>query len=350
MKNQQLVEEKDELLHNKDMQTFDVVTVGDAVLDTFLFLHNATDFARINKETEELCIRTGSKVLLDDAEFLLGGNATNVAVGLQRLGFATALLAELGDDEFSQKLIKGLQKENIVLDFIQQTKHAPSTFSVILDILGDRTAFIRHVKREHAIPVVGFETKWIYLTSMGKDWHALYQSIVEFKTHSAGSGLKLAFNPGSAQIAEGPESFTDVLAATDLLLVNRDEAEIILHGKPIGKEARETEENLLFRIQRLGPKLIVMTDGENGSYVLDEKAQLFYEKSFPCTIVEKTGAGDAYSSGFLGALLSGKSVQEAMQYGAINAASVIGQIGAEAGLLTKDTITSRMTKEIKENL
>ncbi len=323
------------------MHTFDVVTVGDAILDTFLHLHNANDFARVNKETEELCIRTGSKVLLDSAEFLLGGNASNVAVGLQRMGFTTALVAELGDDEFSQKLIKGLRKEDINLDFMKQTKNAESTFSVILDMLGDRTAFIRHVQREHLLSPEGIITKWLYLTSVGKDWHRLYENVLEYKKSQK---VFLAFNPGSAQISEGPESFVDVLAVTDILFVNRDEAEIILHGKPVAKEIQETEENLLFRIQRLGPKMIVMTDGDNGSYVMDEKAELFYEKSAKCIVVEKTGAGDAYSSGFLGALLSGKTVQEAMRYGAANAASVIEQVGAQAGLLTHDTIAKRTEK------
>lgn len=333
------------LLYDEFMKSFDVVTVGDSILDTFLHLHNASDFAKVNQETEELCIRTGSKVLLDSADFCLGGNASNVAVGLSRMGLNTTLIAELGDDEFSQKLISGLNLEKVNLDFVKQTKNASSTFSVILDILGDRTAFIRHVKRDHELSLEGLNTKWIYLTSVGKDWHELYKNVLEFKKSF---GVKLAFNPGSAQIAEGPESFEDIIKESDILFVNRDEAEIILHGKILSKEERETEENLLFRIQRKGAKMIVMTDGENGSYVMDEKAGLFYEKSAKCKIVEKTGAGDAYSSGFLGAILLGKNVMEAMRYGAVNAAGVIEHIGATSGLLTMDKIISRMTESTVE--
>lgn len=156
--------------------------------------------------------------------------------------------------------------------------------------------------------------------------------------------VKLAFNPGSAQIKKGPDSFKDVLAVTDILFVNRDEAEILLHGKPVSKEEQETEENLLFRIQRMGPKMIVMTDGDHGSYVLDEKAELFYETCAPAKIVEKTGAGDAFGTGFLGALLAGKSIQEAMQWGAANAASVIEYVGAQPGLLTHHGMSERLKK------
>lgn len=324
------------------MPQFDVVTIGDVVLDTFLSLHNASEFARFNAETEELCIRTGSKVMLDDASFLLGGNACNVAVGLKRLGLTTALIAELGDDEFSEKLMHGLTIEGVNLDFIKRTPGAPSTFSVILNILGDRTAFVRHVQRQHDFSLDRFETKWLYLTSLGKDWHQLYKKVVEYKkSHN----VQLAFNPGSAQVAEGPDSFAEVLSVTDILFVNRDEAEIILHGKVVSKEEQETEENLLFRVQRAGPKMVVMTDGENGSYALDEKAQLLYEKSAKCTVVEKTGEGDAYGSGFLAAYIHGKSVQEAMQWGALNAAAKIEKMGSQPGLLTKEEMESRL-KEV----
>lgn len=321
------------------MSTFDVVTIGDSILDTFLSLHTASEFARFQKETEELCIRSGAKVMLDRADFCLGGNASNVAVGLSRLGHKTALIAELGDDEFSEKLVKGLTKEGVSLALVKRTQHAPSTFSVILNILGDRTAFIRHVKREHAFSFEGFETQWVYLTSLGQEWHEVYKRVGEYrKTHD----VKLAFNPGSAQIKEGPESFAAVLAVTDILFVNRDEAEILLHGKPVLPEERETEENLLFRIQRMGPKMIVMTDGDKGSYALDEKAELFYETTAKATVVEKTGAGDAYGTGFLGAMLLGKSVQEAMQWGAASAASVIEHVGAQPGLLTQEGMENRL--------
>lgn len=321
------------------MQQFDVVTIGDSVLDTFLHLAGASDFARIDAASRELCIKTGSKVLLDSADFLIGGNASNVAVGLSRMGFNAALVAEFGDDEFSQKLIKGLEKEKVNLDNTLRSPHAASTFSVILDILGDRTAFIRHVKRNHAFSFANVSTKWLYLTSLGETWETAYEKALDYKKSS---GAKLAFNPGSAQIQAGPESFTHVLSVTDILFVNRDEAELILHGKLPEENLTETEENLLFRIQRMGPKLIVMTDGDRGSYVLDENAQLSYEKAAGCKVVEKTGAGDGFASGFLSAMLLGKSVRKAMQYGAANAASVIEQVGAEPGLLTREQIEQRI--------
>jgi sugar/nucleoside kinase (ribokinase family) len=88
----------------------------------------------------------------------------------------------------------------------------------------------------------------------------------------------------------------------------------------------------------LGAKNVVITDGDNGSFVQDENNRFYYLGSVKIEVVEKTGAGDAYTSGFLAAVLNGKPVEEAMRWGAQDSASVIQQIGAEAGLLTKTAL------------
>jgi sugar/nucleoside kinase (ribokinase family) len=60
-------------------------------------------------------------------------------------------------------------------------------------------------------------------------------------------------------------------------------------------------------------------------------------------VIEKTGAGDAYTSGFLSAVLSNLSFEEAMIWGSVNAGSVIQKIGAEQGLLTKEEIKDKIS-------
>lgn len=323
------------------MADFDVVAIGDAILDTFLHIRNQTEFCKWD-DNGHLMLHSGAKILVDESAFMLGGNACNVASGIKRIGFNSALIAEFGGDEFAAKIKNGLEKEGVSLQFALTTPSASSTFSVGIQVGNDRTLFVHHVEREHKFVLDGFSTKWIYLTSMGKEWKHVYTQVAEYKkSHD----IKLAFNPGSAQMQAGADSFRDVLAVTDLLCINRDEAEEILYGKILGKDKEESEENMLFRIQRLGPKMIVMTDGGNGAYVMDADAKLYYEKAVPCEIIGKTGAGDAYSSGFLGAIMSGKSIQEAMQWGAANSASVIGHIGAQTGLLTQ----GKMEQFLKEH-
>ncbi|HXS14535.1 MAG TPA: carbohydrate kinase family protein [Candidatus Saccharimonadales bacterium] len=324
------------------MQVFDVVCVGDSVLDVFMTA-GQSDYVKYDKESDKLILHAGSKVLIDTAGFTLGGNASNVAVGLSRLGFHVSLVAEHGDDEFAQKIRKGLLSENVSLDATKVTPGAPSTFSAGITIGGERTLFIHHVKREHQLSLDNLQAEWVYLTSMGEEWEEMYRKVLEYvKT----SGAKLAFNPGSAQMKAGYESFKDVVSMSDILFVNRDEAEEILYGKLRRQEEKESTESLLFRVQRMGPKMVVITDGENGSYVLDSANQIFHEGIVSGKVkIGKTGVGDSYASGFLGAVMSGKDTQTAMQWGTHNAGAVLEHIGAQTNLLTKDELEKRIERQ-----
>lgn len=319
---------------------FVVATVGDAIMDVFLGIDHPSEFCSPEEKTHMLHILSGSKILVDTAAFCLGGNASNVAVGLQRLGYTTALIAELGDDIFGQEIVKELQQQGIALDYTIITKDAPSTFSVGIQMQQERTLFVKHVTRSHAMRFADLQTDWLYVTSVGKDWQALYARIATYKQEHP--HVRIAFNPGSQQFADGVATFKDILTITDILFVNREEAEQILYGH-IPPEKKENEENMLFRITRAGPKIVCMTDGENGSYAMDEKGELLFHPIVePIEHVGKTGAGDSYAVGFLAAYIEGKSVKEAMHWGTQEAIAVIGHIGAQTGLLTKEQLLKKV--------
>lgn len=330
------------------MVDFDLLCVGDAVLDTFLTINNESEFCTLNPTTKQITLHSGEKILVDKVDFMLGGNACNVSVGAKRLGLKSGLVAEFGGDEFAQKIKKGLAKEGVNTDFTSTTEDAPSTFSVGLHIAGERTLFVHHVTRKHAMSLNGIQTKWIYLTSLGHEWEGLYKRVLEL---AKSTGAKIAFNPGSQQLKDGVEKFKDILETTEMLCVNRDEAEEILYGRVRTASEKETPENLLFRLLRVGPKAVCMTDGENGSFAMDSEGH-FYEEGIvkPKSFTGKTGAGDAYASGFISAIILGKDIQEAMKWGAIEAASVLEHIGAQTGLLARNELEQRLGENKSKNL
>ena len=302
---------------------FDIVCVGNAKIDTFLTLHEATKNLRFLKETNELCIKFGEKITVDKAEILLGGNAANVAVGTSRLGLKTGLVAEIGIDEFAQKIINTLSSENVDTSNVVQTKGQQSSFSTIINFKKERTIFSEHVKRNHNFNFENISTQWVYLTSLGDEWKEAYDNTVSFVNNNK---CILAFNPGTLQIEQGLNNIKNVLGITHVLFVNKQEAEKIL-------STNSGVEELLKNLQKLGPKIVVITDGENGSYTIDDKGNISKKGIIKTEVVEKTGAGDAYSSGFISALIQDKSINDAMELGAKNSASVIGKVGAQGGLL-----------------
>jgi ribokinase len=78
----------------------------------------------------------------------------------------------------------------------------------------------------------------------------------------------------------------------------------------------------------------VITDGLKGSYATDGENS-WHMPIYPFTPVARTGAGDAYTSGFIGALLKGKDVPTSMQWGCANAGKVVQIFGAQKGLCSE---------------
>lgn len=317
---------------------YQVITVGESTVDAFMTIHNAKKECRIDEG--DLCFEHGKKIDVDRYDFCLGGNATNVAVGLTRLGIKTTLCTEMGDDEFSFIIRNGLAKEHVDRLFVTQTKKAPSNFSVIMNFQNDRTIFVHDVEREHEFDLADVTVDYMYLTSMGREWQTPYKKTVDFVKEQ---NAKLVFNPGSRQMYEGRDTVESAIKNTDILFVNKEEAELLLFTKEPSKssDANEYVRKLLTELQKMGAKLVVITNGKHGSYALDEAGEFYFRGMYPGQPVERTGAGDAFACGFLAAIIHGLSIPKAMGWGSANAASVVKQIGAQAGLLTRDEMEEK---------
>ena len=126
--------------------------------------------------------------------------------------------------------------------------------------------------------------------------------------------------------------------ATEIIFVNKEEAAGLLKLTP-----DVDIKKLLLGMRGLGPKVVVITDGPDGAYLHDGQ-KYWFMPIFPAPIVERTGAGDAFGSGFMGGVLSGKSYEEALRWGTVNSASKLGYIGPQTGLLNKETMPEWLEK------
>lgn len=324
-----------------DKRKYDVITIGETTVDAFMAIGDGTGKYRVDEEHKDFCIRPGQKIDVDRYDFCMGGNATNVAVGLSRLGVKTGLCSEIGDDEFSIKIRNWLARENIERLLVRQVS-GPSSFAVIINFQGDRTIFVQDVHRDHEFDFSEVTTPFVYLTSLGNEWEEPYKKALEFVDSCS---AVLAFNPGSRQVKSGKEGVKDVLAKTTYLFVNKEEAEVILTGVQTNKNDKAYVMELLSDLQQLGPKIVIITDGIRGSYVMDDKGDYYWHGSGTGISIERTGAGDSYASGFLGAIISGLSLQQAMEWGTLNATAVVSKVGAQAGLLTKEEMEGMMDDE-----
>lgn len=299
--------------------------IGSSLIDLFLELssnaHTRTDSGTVK-------FNLGDKIPVEIKKLTLGGNGANVSVGLRRLGIPTSFYTYLGSDILSAEIEEKLCGEGITL-LAEKGKGENSSLSIILGFKTDRIIFSHHQVRNHTFEYKEKTTPdFLYLTSIGKEWGRAYQEALEF---AASNKIPLAFSPGSHQIDEMNEIVIKAVGLSTLLFVNKEEAEKIANvdEKDIKK--------LLIKIQTMGPKTVSITDGKNGAYAIDEDGTQYEIAAIDegNQEVEKTGAGDAYASGFLASYLFGNSISECMQWGAFNAFSSMKYIGAQQGLLSK---------------
>lgn len=308
----------------------DCVSIGDCVFDVNLFLHEAVVHCRKDAQDCEICLKYGQKIPVDSIQRSLGGNACNNAVGLKRLGLAVALYTIFGDDQIGERIGQMLEKEGIGKSLVK-VEPGESRYSTIINFKGERTILAYGVDRHYKLPATLPETRWIFLSAVGPHYQEFFQEVAALVKEKS---IKLAFAPAEAQLHNSLTIYRGVLSASQIVFVNSEEAERLL-----GPNANGQIKKLLFGVRDLGPKIVVITDGVNGSYAYDGDKYYFIGLFDKFAAVEATGAGDAYASGFLAAIISGQTTAEAMRWGAINSASVVSKTGAQTGLLKKEELT-----------
>jgi sugar/nucleoside kinase (ribokinase family) len=134
-----------------------------------------------------------------------------------------------------------------------------------------------------------------------------------------------------------------------ILIVNREEAAKIAGREALldqgnGREVnKEIVKELAHILHSFGPDLVVITNGNEGSNVSSKSEVLYFAGILDDVVVERTGAGDAFSTGFLSQYISSADIPLSIKAGTINAGAVVGKIGAQAGLLTKEELESQLT-------
>lgn len=305
-------------------KAFDIVSIGDCTMDMFLGL-NTVGSRVCTKDTEQcyLQLSYADKIEADFQEFATGGNSANLAIGSARLGLKVAFYTELGKDEIGDIVLHAVQREGVAQDYVRRQKY-PTNFHVVLNHEAERTIIIYHNKRDYKLPKLK-PSSWMYYSSMGEGFEAIQPAMVKhIKQHK----IKLGFNPGTIQIKAGVKVLGPVLKVTEVLIVNKEEAHRLLGAKHDGIDYKA----LMISLTHLGPKQVIVTDGPNGAYAFDGK-QHWYMPIFDVPVVERTGAGDSFSTGSIAAMAYGEPMHEALRWGTFNSASVIQEVGPQKGLL-----------------
>lgn len=319
-------------------EEYDLISVGDTTTDVFIHLKDASVLRRPKKRGDALCMRFGDKIAVESVKEIDGvGNASNVAVGSSRLGLKTGIWTILGNDDNAERIVKNVfEKEKVDLVCASKDKKHRTNFSVVLNFKAERTILVYHAPRVYKWPKGLPSAKWLYFTSMGEGWE---KTIPGLKKYHKETGTKIAFNPGTYQLRSSSDVLRKVLVETSTLFINREEA-IKISGLKSG-----SIKLLLTEIQKAGPKTVVITDGDKGAFAVSAE-EFLHMPILPAPIVERTGCGDSFATGFLAALSNEQTFSDALVWGAINSSSVIQFVGAREGLMTKEQIKEQVSKVV----
>lgn len=321
-------------------QNYDVISVGDVVTDAFIKLldDKATTFT--NEHGDWLAMPYGMKLPFHHAEVIEGvGNAANAAASLTKLGLKTAYITDVGNDAYGREIISALQHKGIDTKFVRQHNGKKTNYHYVLWYKEDRTILINHEEYDYHWPKLAPKElpKWLYFSSISKNALDMHDDIAEWLEENP--SVKLAFQPGTFQIEAGAERLANLYKHTEVVVLNREEAQLVTGGK------HEDLHGMLDMLHALGPKVAVITDGPDGAYASDGQQRLkmpLYPD--PAPPVERTGAGDAFASTFVAAIIKGNTIEGALQWAPINSMNVVQHVGAQAGLLAEDDLEELLKK------
>lgn len=297
---------------------YDIITLGSATVDVF---------GRISKNFSK--VKSGEKVLINHLDFEIGGGGINSAIAFSRMGLKAAFLGKVGTDHNGVKILRELKKENI--DFLNlNTSDDFTSFSFVLNSSKEKDRIIYTYKgaSDHLkLSDIDFnklkKTKWIYLATLLNNSFKTAKKIASFAKKN---NIKIMFNPSSYLAKKGKKDLKNILSATTILVLNKEEAKLLLNTKS------NNISKILKDLCKLGPQIAVVTQGAQGAHMYNSEI-IAHMKPYDTKVVSTAGAGDAFASGFLAGIIK-KDYSHALELGMANSASVIQYYGAKNKLLS----------------
>ncbi len=359
------------------------MTIGGATQDIFIVYEDAETLHLHTKKSKQsfLLLKEGGKVEVKEILYSSVGGANNAAFSFKKLGLEVTPFLKIGDDEAGKFILKKLAEAKIPTKHIIQAKGKSTGISFVIPSLERDRTILAYRGINSSISKAEFpfnqikEHDYLYVTSLSGESSQLLLPITQMAKKNK---VFVATNPGTSQLVAGASMLRESLPNIDILILNSTEAQTFMHSlvqadaslksslkgskrkknglkKPKLLEKPMIIEDVLFSLDKFfqevtgyGTKVVVVTNGADGVY-LATKDQILFHASLPVKVVNTLGAGDAFGSTFVGTLAAGKSLEQALRYGILNAASVISSMDTKQGLLSMRELEKR-EKNLDESL
>lgn len=303
------------------------LTIGAAVQD--VFLSHSEEFEPVSdKKADEVFLKLelGNKADVNNINFSTGGGATNAAVTFARQGYDVEFMGSIGHDPAGNAVLDDMDKEGVGTNYVSYSERFHTGYSLLLLAPnGERTILTYRGASTHYdirnFNIEDIDADWIYLSSLAGKMDILEKIFTTAKN----KGIKIFFNPGKNELRQ-PDKLKALFDDVDVLSVNREEAQMIVGGQ----ELEELTRKLLHYVS-----VAIVSDGPNGVMASDGQTIVRAGMYEDVKVVDRTGAGDAFGSGFLSQWAAGRSLKDSIVFASANSTSVVTKVGAKEGILHK---------------
>ncbi|HEY6737188.1 MAG TPA: carbohydrate kinase family protein [Candidatus Saccharimonadia bacterium] len=312
-----------------------ILTFGAATQDVFLTgkaLHARRDVrTRDYVETFPL----GAKVDVENVYYDTGGGATNAAVTFARQGLEVGYVGKIGHDPAGAEVMRALGKEGVAVDRVVTDGKLSTGFSVIMVASNGERTILSHRGASHDlkakdIAIRTLEADWFYISSLAGNLDLLGKLLKHANNH----GIQVALDPGQGELAQ-LKKLRALLPLVTVIKANAEELRTLFGGDNLADTVARAHGTCPY---------VVGTNGPTGSYAAIA-GRLYQAGAYQkVKVVDRTGAGDAFGSGFVAALAKGLPVEDALSLGSANATGVVAQFGAKTGILKTSRIKRMKVK------
>ncbi len=308
-----------------------IITIGSATKDIFLD-------ASKSKKGQGFYFPLGGKIELENIKTFIGGGGVNTAITFSQQGLKTGFCGVVGQDLAGQTILDELNEAGIETTLAKVKNNRQTDLGIIFHAKSERTILLHHdASRSFNENDVDWptlkDTSWLYLAPLWSKTTGLTLKIIDFAEKNK---IKIAINPSQEQLALS--AFKKTIGKIDVLLLNNDEASFLTGIKPYNEKAIFSSIYSCARLSLTQDKrlITVITKGKEGAICFDGK-YLYKISAPPVKVVDATGAGDSFGSGFVAGLMQKKNIESSLQLAMANAISNIQVFGANKGLLSKNS-------------
>ncbi len=291
---------------------FDVLLVGEALIDLISeeFVSSLSDAQGFRR--------------------FIGGEVTNVALNLARLGGRAAIAACVGDDGFGHYIQRQLELANVNTDCLHVTSHAPTTVAINARQTSTPDFIIYRgadalIPADDRLPKIVAASRGVHTSAFALSREPARSVILRSLESAHESGRLVSLDPNYHRciwpdVADFTAILKEVYCWVDVTKPSWDDC-IRLFGPGLAPE------DYARRFMEWGPTIVALTMGAEGVLLAIADAGFFHIEPTTVPVADITGAGDAFWAGLLLGLLDGLSPQEAACVGQMVAEIKIGQVG-----------------------